>query len=76
MFTKEMAVALLRQKQKELERLPKKEDFADEEIGRIKSRLGPWPRALEEAGLKEKRKLSSAARKKRRSKEKKEKEDL
>ncbi len=73
MFTKEMAVALLRQKQEELGRLPKKEDFLAEEISRIKSRLGPWPRALEEAGLKEKRKLSSAARKKRRSKEK---EDL
>ena len=36
-------------------RLPKKTDFEPEEVARIKSALGPWPRALEAAGLKEAR---------------------
>lgn len=36
-------------------RLPKKSDFNEEEIMAIKAHLGPWPRALEAAGLKEPR---------------------
>lgn len=32
-------------------RLPKKADFTEEEVARIKAFLGPWPRALEAAGL-------------------------
>ncbi len=47
------AQELLREKQEELGRLPKKEDFDDATRSRIKSFLGPWPRALEAAGLKE-----------------------
>ena len=43
----------LSQKQKELGRLPKKSDFDGATISRIKAFLGPWPRALEAAGLKE-----------------------
>ncbi len=43
----------LREKQKELGRLPKKEDFDHATRSRIKAFLGPWPRALEAAGLKE-----------------------
>ncbi|MGN1118104.1 MAG: homing endonuclease associated repeat-containing protein [Acutalibacteraceae bacterium] len=39
-------------KEKELGRLPKKEDFDDKTRSRIKAFLGPWPRALEKAGLK------------------------
>ena len=42
-------------KQMELERVPKKEDFDDATRSRIKAFLGPWPRALETAGLKEKK---------------------
>lgn len=33
-------------------RLPKRSDFSDEEVVCIKAFLGPWPRALERAGLK------------------------
>ncbi len=50
------AEELLQEKYKELGRLPKKEDFDDATRSRIKAFLGPWPRALEAAGLKPKRK--------------------
>lgn len=40
--------------QKQLGRLPKKTDFDEATRSRIKAFLGPWPRALESAGLKEK----------------------
>lgn len=50
---KALAVALLQQKSKELNRLPKKDDFDEVTRSRIKAFLGPWPRALEAAGLKE-----------------------
>jgi len=55
------AVQQLRDKSAELGRLPKKDDFDEVTRSRIKAFLGPWPRALEAAGLKEKR---SAARRK------------
>ena len=47
------AVELLQNKWKELGRLPKKDDFDVVTLSRIKALLGPWPRALEAAGLKE-----------------------
>lgn len=50
---KNYAVDLLRKKAEDIGRLPKKEDFEPTEVSRIKSCLGPWPRALEYAGLKE-----------------------
>ena len=50
---KSWAEELLRQKNKELGRLPKKDDFDEATRSRIKAFLGPWPRALEAAGLKE-----------------------
>lgn len=50
---KNYATALLRVKSEELGRLPKKDDFEPAVVSRIKSYLGPWPRALEYAGLKE-----------------------
>ena len=43
----------LTDKYRELGRIPKKEDFDDGTRSRIKAFLGPWPRALERAGLKE-----------------------
>ncbi len=46
------AKARLSEKSRELNRLPKKEDFDDATRSRIKAFLGPWPRALEKAGLK------------------------
>lgn len=36
-------------------RLPKRSDFEEAEVVAIKAFLGPWPRALEAAGLKEAR---------------------
>ncbi len=50
---RDYAVQLLRAKQDALGRRPKKEDFPEAERSRIKAFLGPWPRALEAAGLKE-----------------------
>lgn len=50
---KAWAIELLQQKCKEIERLPKKDDFDELTRSRIKAFLGPWPRALETAGLKE-----------------------
>jgi len=53
---KEWAIEALRQKYEELGRLPKKSDFDVVTMSRIKAFLGPWPRALEAAGLKESKK--------------------
>ena len=47
------AQELLKQKFQELGRIPKKDDFDEPTRSRIKAFLGPWPRALEAAGLKE-----------------------
>lgn len=47
------AVAELNKKFEELGRLPKKTDFDEITRARIKAFLGPWPRALEAAGLKQ-----------------------
>ncbi|MBQ2842275.1 MAG: hypothetical protein IJE72_04505 [Clostridia bacterium] len=49
---KEWAIRTLRQKSEELGSLPKKSDFDVVTMSRIKAFLGPWPRALEAAGLK------------------------
>lgn len=49
---KEWAIEQLQLKSKEIGRLPKKEDFDVVTLSRIKAFLGPWPRALESAGLK------------------------
>ena len=63
-----LAVELLQNKCKELGRLPKKEDFDVVTLSRIKAFLGPWPRALEAAGLKSpKSVLGTNKRKKSRS---------
>lgn len=52
-FTKEDYILLIRQKADELGRIPKKSDFDNETAGMIKSFFGPWPRAMEAAGVKE-----------------------
>ncbi len=54
------AVKLLKEKQSELGRLPKKDDFDEVTRSRIKAFLGPWPRALEAAELKLPRQLKNA----------------
>lgn len=51
-YTIESATELLRQKFGEKGSLPTKSDFTAEEVCAIKAFLGPWPRALEAAGLK------------------------
>lgn len=50
---KAWAEDLLRQKYIELGRLPTKKDFDSATCAQIKAYLGPWPRALEAAGLKQ-----------------------
>ena len=47
------AAGMLREKYDELGRLPQKSDFDPVTLSRIKAFLGPWPRALEAAGLKQ-----------------------
>jgi len=49
---KAWAEDLLRQRFAELGRLPTKKDFDSATCSQIKAYLGPWPRALESAGLK------------------------
>ena len=56
-LTKEDSIRLLREKydllcRTESGRYPKRSDFSDREVVAIKAFLGPWPRALEEAGIK------------------------
>ena len=54
-YTRELCLSLLREKGEALAtegRYPKKSDFTQEETAYIKAFLGPWPRALEAAGLK------------------------
>lgn len=47
------AVSKLIEMQAKKGRLPHKDDFDVVTLSRIKAFLGPWPRALEKAGLKE-----------------------
>lgn len=50
---RQWAIAQLQHKAAELGRLPHKDDFDEVTRARIKAFLGPWPRALEAAGLKQ-----------------------
>ena len=56
-LTKQDCVDLLVRKHAALgsERFPKRSDFTEREVVAIKAFLGPWPRALEAAGIKEPR---------------------
>lgn len=58
------AVSKLLEKQAEMGRLPRKDDFDVVTLSQIKAFLGPWPHALVKAGLKE-AKPESPKRKKR-----------
>ena len=64
---KSLAEELLRQKEKELGRLPRKDDFDEATRSRIKAFLGPWPRALEAAGLKEARVVPPKSKKRKKA---------
>ncbi len=58
-YTKADAIDLLCKKAEETHRLPKRSDFTESEVVAIKAFLGPMPRALEAAGLKEPQKIST-----------------
>ncbi len=56
-FTRETCIDILCKKHKFLRehgdtRYPQRSDFANDEVSAIKAFLGPWPRALEAAGIK------------------------
>ncbi|MBQ9086487.1 MAG: hypothetical protein IJY47_04800 [Clostridia bacterium] len=56
-LTRESCLALLNERYARLraegvERYPQRSDFSDREVVAIKAFLGPWPRALESAGIK------------------------
>ncbi len=53
-LTKQDCIELLSRKHAELggARYPQRSDFAEHEVVAIKAHLGPWPRALEAAGVK------------------------
>ena len=56
-YKKEDCIILLNNKYQELKslgifRYPKRADFEEREVVAIKAFLGPWPRALEKAGVK------------------------
>ena len=59
-YTKESSLLLLKNKYAELQeqglsRYPQRSDFEEREVVAIKAFLGPWPRALEAAGVKPQR---------------------
>lgn len=59
-YDAEICIRLLRAKQEQLvlsgeSRYPQRSDFDNGQVVAIKAFLGPWPRALEAAGLKEER---------------------
>lgn len=64
---KSWAEELLRQKKEELGRMPRKDDFDEPTRSRIKAFLGPWPRALEAAGLKEAKELPKKSKKRKKA---------
>ena len=81
-LTKEERIALLQKKYEELKAqgrsdYPKRADFSENEVIMIESYFGPWPRALEEAGIKpvneallERKKQKKIARKRKKTQRK------
>ena len=56
-YKREDCITLLKNKYQDilkegLDRYPKRSDFEEREVVAIKAFLGPWPRALEAAGIK------------------------
>ena len=51
--SKEYYISLLQKVAEKEGRLPRKSDFSEDDVNRIKGIFGPWPWALEAAGLKE-----------------------
>ena len=69
-LTKEDCIVLIKNKFNENNELPKKSDFTDWQVMMIKSHLGPWPRALEKAGVKPPRDDKKLLEKQKRGKKK------
>ena len=68
-YKKEDCILLLKNKYKELQaeglsHYPRRSDFEDREVVAIKAFLGPWPRALETAGIKPPKDVDRAGRNK------------
>lgn len=68
-YTREDCLALLESKYAELkergeQRYPQRSDLSQDEVVAIKAFLGPWPRALEAAGIKPPRDDDRASRNK------------
>ena len=68
-YKKEDCLILLKEKYEELQskgltRYPQRSDFEEREVVAIKAFLGPWPRALEAAGVKPPREDDRAERNK------------
>ena len=57
-------------------RLPKKSDFSEYDVMRIKGLFGPWPWTLEAAGLKEPKHLQKAQKNREKRLSKKEKHSV
>ena len=60
----------LQKKYDEIGRIPRKDDFDEVTRARIKAFLGPWPRALEAAGLKTPKELPKKTKKRRKKQQK------
>ena len=54
-----LALDMLVKKYELLGTMPKRSDFTPQQVCFIKQKLGPWPRALEAAGLKAPPEISS-----------------
>lgn len=67
---KAWAKEVLCKKSEELGRMPHKDDFDESTRSRIKAFLGPWPRALEAAGLKERKVVVEITKKRKKAKTK------
>ena len=74
-YNKEYCIVLLKEKQKLLQslgviRYPQRSDFDEREMVAIKAFLGPWPRALEIAGIKPPREVNEQAKEEKKLKKK------
>jgi len=74
-YNKEYCIVLLKEKQKLLQsqgiiRYPKRSDFDERDMVAIKAFLGPWPRALEIAGIKPPRETNEQAKEEKKLKKK------
>ncbi len=72
----DFALRLLVEKKDQLGRLPQRSDFDSQTVCFIKQKLGPWPRALEAAGLKDSSGVSSAEKSRRKREESKKRRKL